>query len=116
MASWMSPLASDITLPISWVSSLASSSLRSSRMRAALNSTCARLGGGVSLQVGKADHADSTARFTSSLDATCNVANFSSVAGFVFSNVSLVDESVHSPFMSNLYSCIMIPRLKHCKL
>ncbi len=111
MASWTSPRVSARTLPISMVIRAARSSLRSSSIRAALNSTSARPGGGVSLHVPKAFQAAFTARSTSSSDAICSVASFSRVAGLISSKVSLVDESVHSPLLNNLYSCIIIPQM-----
>ena len=78
---WISPLASDSTLPCSEVMTAASSSVRASRMPRNLLRMRARRNGGVDAQAGKAFLATAMASFTSAVEASDTDAVCSPVAG-----------------------------------
>ena len=93
----ISPAASLAALPLSWVTSWARSSFRSSSRYLSSKQARARSSGGVLRQPGKASRAAWTARSTSALVESGTCASVSPVAGFVMSIRSLVSGSTHLP-------------------
>src|SRR5215208_682407 len=102
IASWTSPAASGMTLPISRAISSATSSLRSASSWPKRKRISPRFGAGVRRQSSKAAFAASTARSASSALERGKTPSVSPVAGLVVSKVSPEAASIHSPPMKFL--------------
>src|SRR5256885_974952 len=102
IASWTSPAASEITLPISRAITSATSSLCSASSWPKRKRISPRFGAGVRRQSSKAAFAASTARSTSSALERGKTPSVSPVAGLVVSKVSPEAASTHSPPMKFL--------------
>src|SRR5919201_2515091 len=112
IASWTSPPASALTLPISRVIRSVRSSFASSSRRAKRKRSSPRFGAGTSRQSSKAVFAAATARSTSSALDLGNTPRLSPVAGLTLSKVSPPAASTHSPPMKFLKVFVSIVAMR----
>src|SRR5436309_283662 len=114
IASWTSPPASALTLPISCVMRSVRSSFASSSRRAKRNRISPRLGAGTRRQSSNAVLAAATARSTSSAPDLGKTPSVSPVAGFTLSKVFPPAASTHSPpmkFLKVFVSVVAMPAI-----